>query len=391
MALVCAPAGSRITAVRRLLILCCAIVLVDTIFYAALTPLVPYFNEEFGLSKSAVGLLGGAFGAGVLAGAAPGGYLASRVGVRASALVGLALMSLTSVGFALADETWLLVVTRFVGGFGSALSWVAAFTWLVARAPEERRGELIGVMLSAAVVGALLGPAFGSAAAIVGLVPAFATVAVAGVLIALWAAFEPAPAPTGGGSLLGALRTVRSTPALLTGLWFIGLSPLLFSALAVLVPLDLAAVGWGAAAVGAVFLVSAGFETVVHPLLGRWTDRSGYRAPVVAGLLASMGILAVLAWAVNPWLLALLVVVAGGAFNAPLVPGTALFSRGTEKAGLDQAVAFAITNFAWASGYAVGSPLGGFLADLGGDALSYFFLMGVCVLTLLMVRRVARK
>jgi MFS family permease len=376
--------------VRRLLILCCAIVLVDTIFYAALTPLVPYFNEEFGLSKSAVGLLGGAFGAGVLAGAAPGGYLASRVGVRAAALAGLALMSLTSVGFALADETWLLVVTRFVGGFGSALSWVAAFTWLVARAPEERRGELIGVMLSAAVVGALLGPAFGSAAAIVGLVPAFAAVAVAGIVIAVWAAVEPAPAPTGGGSLVGALRTVRQ-PALLTGLWFIGLSPLLFSALAVLVPLDLAAVGWGAAAVGAVFLVSAGFETVVHPLLGRWTDRSGYRAPVVAGLLASVGILAALVWAVNPWLLALLVVLAGGAFNAPLVPGTALFSRDTEKAGLDQAVAFAITNFAWASGYAVGSPLGGFLADLGGDALSYFFLMGVCALTLLLVRRVARK
>ena len=370
--------------------MCCAIVLVDTIFYAALTPLVPYFNEEFGLSKSAVGLLGGAFGAGVLVGAAPGGYVASRLGVRPAALVGLAMMSLTSVGFALADATWLLLVTRFVGGFGSALSWVAAFTWLVARAPEERRGEYIGVMLSAAVVGALLGPAFGSAAAIVGLVPAFAAVAVAGLVISLWAALEPAPAPTGGGSLVGALRTV-SQPALLTGLWFIGLSPLLFSALAVLVPLELAAVGWGAAAVGAVFLVSAGFETVVHPLLGRWTDRSGYRAPVVAGLLASMGILAVLAYAVNPWLLALLVVLAGGAFNAPLVPGTALFSRGTEKAGLDQAVAFAITNFAWASGYAVGSPLGGFLADLGGDALSYFFLMGVCVLTLLMVRRVARK
>ncbi len=370
--------------------MCCAIVLVDTIFYAALTPLVPYFNEEFGLSKSAVGLLGGAFGAGVLVGAAPGGYVASRVGVRAAALVGLALMSLTSVGFAMADETWLLVVTRFVGGFGSALSWVAAFTWLVARAPEERRGELIGVMLSAAVVGALLGPAFGSAAAIVGLIPAVTTVAVAGLAIAVWAALEPAPAPTGGGSLVGALRTVGQ-PALLTGLWFIGLSPLLFSAVAVLVPLDLAAVGWGAAAVGAVFLVSAGFETVVHPLLGRWTDRSGYRAPVVAGLLASMGILAVLAYAVNPWLLALLVVLAGGAFNAPLVPGTALFSRGTEKAGLDQAVAFAITNFAWASGYAVGSPLGGFLADLGGDALSYFFLMGVCALTLLVVRRVARK
>src|SRR4028118_1456755 len=54
-------------------------------------------------------------------------------------------------------------------------------------------------MLSAAVVGSLLGPAFGSAAAIVGLVPAFATVAAAGGPIALSAALEPAPAPTGRG------------------------------------------------------------------------------------------------------------------------------------------------------------------------------------------------
>ena len=373
---------------RRLLILCSAIVLVDTIFYAALTPLVPYFNEEFGLSKSAVGLLGGAFGAGVLVGAAPGGYLASRFGVKAAALVGLVLMSLTSVGFALADTTWLLLLARFVGGFGSALSWVAAFTWLVARAPEGRRGELIGVMLSAAVVGALLGPVLGSAAAIVGLVPAFTAVAVAGLGMAVWAALEPAPAPTGEGSLVGAIGTLRR-PGLPTGLLFVALSPLLFSALTVLVPLDLAAVGWGAAAVGAVFLVSAGFETVVHPLFGRWTDRSGYRPPILAALLASVAILATLAFAVNPWLLALLVVLAAGAFNAPLVPGTALFSRASEKAGMDQAVAFAVTNFAWASGYAAGAPLGGLLADLGGDALSYLFLMGVCVVALLLLRREA--
>lgn len=372
---------------RRLLSLCCAIVLVDTIFYAALTPLVPYFNEEFGLTKSAVGLLGGAFGAGVLAGAVPGGYLASRAGVRTAAVAGLLLMSLTTVGFALAGEAWVLMVTRFGAGFGSALSWVAAFTWLVARAPEERRGELIGVMLSAAVVGALLGPTFGSVAAIVGLVPTFAAVAAAGGAISLWALFEPAPDPSGQGSIVEALKTVRQGH-LVTGLWFVALSPLLFSALTVLVPLDLAAVGWGAAAVGAVFLASAGFETVVHPLLGRWTDRSGYRPPVLAGLLGSVGILLVLAWAVNPWLILLLVVLAGGAFNAPLVPGTALFSRGTEKAGVDQATAFAINNFAWASGYAVGAPLGGLLADLGGDALSYLFLMGVCLATLALVRRV---
>lgn len=375
---------------RRLLALSCAIVLVDTIFYAALTPLVPYFSGELGLSKSLVGVLSGAFGAGVLAGAVPSGFIASRAGVRAAALVGLTLLSVTSVAFALVDTAGLLVLVRFVGGFGSAMSWVAAFTWLVGRAPEERRAEMIGVMLSAAVVGALLGPVLGSVAATIGLLPTFSAVAVGGALIAAWAAVEPAPPRSGSGSFLQVVKTVRS-PRLLMGLWFIGVSPLMFAALAVLIPLDLNAVGWGAAAVGGVFLVSAAFEAVVHPLLGRWSDRSGYRPPVYTGLFASVGILLVLTWAANPWVLALLVVLAAAAFNAPLVPGTALFSRGTEKAGLDPALAFAATNFAWASGYAAGAPLGGFLADAGGDALSYLVLAVVAVATLVLVRRLDEK
>ena len=374
--------------VRRLLALSCAIVLVDTIFYAALYPLVPYFEDKLGLSKSVVGVLSGAYGAGVLAGSVPGGYLASRSGVRVTAVVGLTLMSVTSVLFALADSTWLLVLARFIGGFGSALSWVAAFTWLVDRAPEERRAELIGVMISSAVVGALLGPVLGSVAATVGLLPAFSAVAVAGIAIAIWAAFEPASASTGNVSLLPALGILRS-PLLLTSLWFIVLSPLLFSALAVLVPLDLHRLGWGAAAVGIVFLLSAIFEAFVHPMLGRWSDRSGYRRPVFVGLIASIGILLLLTWVANPWVIGLLVVLAAGAFNATLVPGTALFSRGTEKAGMDRAVAFAMTNFAWASGYAVGAPVGGLLADLRGDAFSYLALTVVCLLTIVALRRTA--
>ena len=371
---------------RRLLALTSAIVLVDTVFYAALTPLVPYFNEEFGLSKSAVGVLSGAFGAGVLVGSAPGAYVASRAGVKIAAVVGLVLISVTSLAFGLVDVVPLLVLARFVGGFGSAFSWVAAFTWLTARAPDERRGELIGLMLSAAVFGALLGPVLGSAAATIGLVPAFAAVAIVGAAIALWAGIEPAPRPGERRPFFAMLRPVLQ-PHLATGLWLIALSPLLFSGLAVLVPLELSRLGWGAAAVGAVFFVSAAFEAIVHPLLGRWTDRAGYLRPVVAGLLVTVGILLALPWAGNPWLLGLLVLLASGAFNATLVPGTALFSRGTEKAGMDQALAFGVTNFAWASGYAVGAPLGGTLADLGGDALSYLSLTVFCLLTLVLLRK----
>ena len=207
-----------------------------------------------------------------------------------------------------------------------------------------------------------------------------------GVGISLWASAEAAPVPVERRPFLGALRAVLN-PHLATGLWLIALSPLLFSGLTVLVPLELSRFGWGAAAVGAVFLVSAAFEATVHPLLGRWSDRVGYRSPVRAGLLISVGILLALPWVGSAWILGLLVILASGAFNATLVPGTALFSRGTEKAGMDQAVAFGVTNFAWASGYAVGAPLGGALADLRGDAASYLFLTAVCLLTLLLLRK----
>ena len=370
---------------RRLLALACAIVLVDTIFYAALVPLVPYFDAEFGLSKSIVGILSGAYGAGVLVGSAPGGYLASRVGVKVTAILGLLLMSLMSIAFGFADSVGVLVATRFLAGFGSALSWVAAFTWLTGRAPEERRGEMIGLMVSAAVVGALLGPILGSAAAIFGTVPAFAVVSAIGAGMAVWAALEPAPGPTREGRIFASLRPVLR-PDIRVGLLLIALSPFLFSAINVLVPVELGRLGWGAAAVGAVFFVSAAFEAVVHPLLGRWSDRSGFRTPIGFGLLGSTVVLIALALSGNPWVLGLLVVLAAGTFYAPLVPGTSLFSGRAEKAGVERAMTFGVTNFAWAAGYAAGAPLVGFVADLRGDAVSCLLLAGLCVLSLLLLR-----
>ena len=375
---------------RRLLILASAIVFVDTISYAALVPLVPYFSETLGLSKSAVGLLSGVFGAGVFVGSVPGTYLASRVGVKQAALVGLSLLSVTSFVFGLAETPGALIAIRFVGGVGSAFSWVAAFTWLTRRAPEEKRGQYIGTMLSAAVAGALLGPVVGSAAASFGILPSFSAIGVLGAGILVWTLFEGAPKMGAPSPLLQMLRKALGF-RLLPGLWFIALSPLLFGSLAVLVPLQLGGAGWGATAVGAVFLVSAAFEAVLHPLFGRWADRSSYRSPARSGIFASIGILLVLSGASNPWLLGLLVVLAAGAFNATLVPGTTLFSRGTEKAGIDQALAFGLTNIAWASGYAVGAPLAGVLADLGGDTLSYLSLVGVCTATLILLWAMSGK
>ena len=371
---------------RRLLTLACAIVLVDTIFYGALVPLIPGLSANLGLSKPEVGILTGAFGAGVLVGSLPGGYLTFRVGVKPTVLAGLVIFSLTSLAFGFADGSVGLILARFGEGFGSALSWVAAFTWVISRASGAHRGQMIGTLLSAAIVGALLGPVLGSLAALFGVPPTFTAMAALGLFMCVWAALEPAPVPDKRRSFLRMMRQVAQ-PQYLRGLWLIALSPLLFASLSVLIPLKLGTLGWGAAAVGAVFLTGAAFEATAQPLVGRWTDRAGWRVPVRAGLLGAIPTLLVLPWADSPWLLVPLVIFGGMVFSASVTPGTALFSRGAEGADLDQAVVFSASNLTWASGSALGPPLAGTLASFGGDALSYLVLAGVCVATLILVGR----
>ena len=197
---------------RRLLALACAIVFVDTTFYAAITPLLPHFEDEFGLSKSAAGVLAAAYPAGTLVGAIPGGYLAARAGVRATVLLGLALMVVSSLAFAFADSIVMLDAARFLQGIGGAASWAGAMAWVASAAPRDRRGEMIGTTMGAAVAGALAGPAIGALADAVGITPTFCGVAVVGTLLALWALRTPPAEPEGTSTpreLLAALRDGR--------------------------------------------------------------------------------------------------------------------------------------------------------------------------------------
>ena len=121
-----------------------AVVLGDTIFYSAITPLLPAYAEELGLSKTGAGLLEASYAAGTLVAAVPAGVLAARVGVRRTVLTGLALLGVSSLVFGLARSVVLLDAARFAQGVGGACSWAGALAWLVRRAPADRRGELIG-------------------------------------------------------------------------------------------------------------------------------------------------------------------------------------------------------------------------------------------------------
>jgi MFS family permease len=371
--------------VRRLLLVLSAIVFVDTTFYAVVAPLLPHYAEDLDLSKASAGILLAAYPAGTLVGALPGGMFAVRYGPKRTVLAGLALLGVSSVGFAFASSAVVLDLARFVQGVGGACSWAGGLAWLVGEAPAARRGELIGTALGAAIGGALLGPVLGVAAAALGTRPVFG--AVAAVAIALGLAAMGCQGGRARAEPGTSLRRTLGAPRVRAGLWLVALPGLAFGVLDVLVPLRLDDLGAGEAAVAATFLVSAATEGGVSPIVGRLADRRGSLVPIRRGLLAATVIVLVVPLPDVAVLCAGLMVAATAAFGAFWAPAMTLLSESAERVGADQGLAFGLVNLAWALGMVGGAAGGGALAKATSDILCYVLLAALCAGTLVGVTR----
>jgi MFS family permease len=375
---------------RRLLLLVCAVVLVETLFFAALIPLLPELRSQFGLSKTGVGVLSGAYPAGGAVGALAGAWLSTRLGVRPTTVIGMVVLAICCAGFGVAQHIWLLDALRFAQGAGGAIAWTGGLAWLAAEAAPNRRGELLGVALGAAVMGALLGPLVGGGARFTSRPIAFGAVALLGFALAIWAARTPAPAP-GARQPFSLIASALRNASVVSGYWLIALPSLLFGALTVLAPLSLDAVGVGALGMTIFWLASAALGAIQSPLLGRWSDRRGRLEPVRVGLAASIAVSLTIPLAGGRAALILLILAASLTYNSFWVPGGALLTEAAEARGLGHGFSFALFNFAWAPAGALGAIAGGALGDRLGDTASYAVLAVICAATLVLVtpRRVA--
>ncbi|HYV14426.1 MAG TPA: MFS transporter [Conexibacter sp.] len=370
---------------RRLLLLVGAIVLVDTMFYAAITPLLPAYVARFDLSKTGAGLLSGAYAVGAVLGTLPSGWLATRAGSRRTALTGLALISLASVGFAFGGTIALLDAMRFLTGVGGACAWTGGMGWLVAVAPPERRGAMIGAAMGAALTGVLLGPVLGVVAQGTGPELPFTGVGVLAALVALAALRLPAPptataTPRPYATALGDAR-VRA------GALLVLVPALVYGTIEVLAPLALSALGASGVAIGATFLVAAAVGSIVQIAAGRASDRLGRATPIRVGLAGTLVFVVLLPLPQVALLLALLVAlvcVLSGALNTPAMT---LLSDGIEGVGLDYGLGFAIVNLVWGGGQVIGTIGGGTIAAATSDTVSYLLLAAICATTLVTVAR----
>ena len=174
---------------------------------------------------------------------------------------------------------------RFAEGVGGACAWTGGLGWLLAAAPADRRGEMIGAALAAAIFGILLGPVIGGIATVTGPEVVFCGVAVVAAAFAVWVLSVPGIAPGGVPGVRAVASAILSAPVLFA-FWLVVLPSVLSGAFDVLIPLRLDDLGASGIGIGAAFFIAAGIEAFTAPAIGKLSDRRGRLVPIRAGLLA---------------------------------------------------------------------------------------------------------
>jgi MFS family permease len=366
---------------RRLLLLVSAIVLLDTSFYASITPLLPYYADHEHLTKTSAGILAAAYPAGSMLASLPVGAMAVRVGAKPMLLFGLALLAVSSVTFGLAQSIGLLDAARFAQGVAGAVAWTGGLGMLSGAAPVERRSELMGTAYSAAIGGALLGPVIGALGRAIGPGPTFAAIAALAVVLLALVLHERVPAVEATREPGGLVAAIRN-PLIVKGAWLIACSALFLGVLDVLLPLKLAAVGATGATIAGVFLVGAALEAIVSPLAGRYADRRGWIGAARAGLACSAALALVASLPDTTALLCVVGVAAGPFVGVLTIPGMSLLSQGSDEAGLDHTYAYSVMTLLWAGSQALASGGGGALAHATSDFVPYAIVAAVALATL---------
>jgi MFS family permease len=371
------PAHGTVVLVRVLL-------LFESAMYSAITPVLPHYAHALGASKPAVGVLAGAYPAGIIPGSLVGAWVATRAGVRRTTLVGLLLFAVSIVGFGFATNIVALDALRFVQGAGCGFIWGGGLTWVITVAPRERRGAMLGSVIGAAIFGTLIGPVLGILAVTVGTGPVFAVIGATAFALAAWTQRHPHPVRrTTAAETSTPLRDMVGSPLIRLGSWLILLEAATIGATSALLPLRLARFGAHSIVVGAVFLVSSLISMSVSAPIGRTVDRRGAGVPLCVGLTLTAILMALLPLPHSAVLLAIVSVIAlGGPLTAYTIPALTIITDTSERLGIPLAVATMMLNLAWASGEVIGAPAAANLSQATSDAVPLLALSAIMVLTL---------
>ena len=318
----------RLRSNERLLAICGSTVLVMA-GQGVVSPVLPLYAREFGVSTATVGLTLTAFGIARLVLNLPAGALAERDGRRLLLIGGPAITAIGMLGSGTAQGIAQLLAWRLVAGAGSALYMTGAQIYLVDIAAPSQRARYLATNQGALLAGVSIGPAVGGllADAIDLRTPSFVVGAMAlGAVVYGWfrlpetrSTVEPDDAPPADRSARAVLRFTLSRDLVAVGLVTAAIFTARSGARQPLMPLlGVEDLGLPAGQLGLVFTVSGVVSLALIGPAAAIADRFGRKIAIVpTSLLAALGI----------------TVVALGDSAAVFVAGSVVMALGTGVSG----------------------------------------------------------
>ena len=145
---------------KNLLILSLTLVVV-TLGFGLVMPIIPFYMEQFGAGGTELGLLVASYAVMRLIFGPIWGSLSDRVGRKPILLIGVLGYGITMVGFGLATQLWMMFVARILSGVLSSATSPTTMAYISDSTSEEERSGGMGMLGAAAGIGTIFGPALG--------------------------------------------------------------------------------------------------------------------------------------------------------------------------------------------------------------------------------------
>jgi DHA1 family solute carrier family 18 vesicular amine transporter 1/2 len=361
-------------AVKKLLVLVCVVIFVDSLGYGVVVPVMPVYARELGIGELGLGMLFASYAIGNIVAALPFGLISDRFGRRPFLVFGMLAMAGAFVLYAYSTTYTSLFLSRFLDGVTAAANWSVGLAIIADIYPAGERGKGMGTVMAVMGAGSIAGPALGGVLNDwIGYKAPFlmvAIVCVAGGVFALFSGELKRLQRSATEARYGSIaRRVLAYPGMVLVVVVVMMGTVSLGLLEPLFPVFLQDnLGLGSTGIGLLFALTVLAYSIVSPYAGRISDRAGKRGVMSLGLLATAVVAPLLVFSHNLALTAALFALCGisiALFETPTLPFIAdRISGGAE--GEVYGTAFGIFNMAWAIGYMLGPAAGGFLASRHG-------------------------
>jgi MFS family permease len=361
----------------------------DIVAYAVAVPVLPDLSRRLGASPTTIGLLFASFGVTLLGVSMPMGAVSDRIGRKAPLVGGLIALAAATVLFGFAQGLSWLFAARLVQGAADAVTWVVGFALIADLYGPAERGRVLGLVMSGASVGFMLGPSLGGWLYEIGGIR-LPFLAVGAVALLAAGAFSWIEIPQGHAVHDRVpMAAVLRIPAVASCFAAVVAVSATICMLEPVLPLFLSTrLGLGPARIGFVFGISALVSSVLHPLFGQLADRSGGRRLTIIGLVLVACVLPLLsrAWS-YPSAIGLYALQAV-TMACVITPSLAYMAEAVSQAGVGSfGVAYGSYNVAWGVGLLGGPALGGFLFErMGFPWLALCWSPVLVIVTVLLTR-----